>query len=379
VTELLARTLPLARWHISAASVRGSAHGDGVPNQDAVASAEFATPSGFALWVAAVSDGHGGRRYVRSERGSRLAAELAVATMRTAAGLLGRSADLASVLRASVPEIVAAWRAAVLADSAANPFTEQERLRAGGADLAADPLIAYGSTLLVAALWNGHVALAQLGDGDVLVRSRGSLGSRPVPGDHRLVGGETTSLCLPSAVQDFRYAALDPAEDVDLVLLASDGYANSFADEHWWQAVIDDVAGFVTRSSARALDAQLPSWLADSAVMGGDDVTAAVLTREPMAAERAATPRPAAGAAPEPPPPEAVPSRSHRRQAARSYRRKLTVILVALALALVAVIALVVLLVSASDPDHPRSPGAPGSNAPPAQQQPSQVPVRRSP
>ena len=64
-----------------------------------------------------------------------------------------------------------------------------------------------------------------------MTRWSGATGSRPgrCPGDDRLVAGETTSLCLATAADDFRHAFLPASAEPDLVLLATDGYGNSFA------------------------------------------------------------------------------------------------------------------------------------------------------
>ncbi|HEY4609378.1 MAG TPA: protein phosphatase 2C domain-containing protein, partial [Ilumatobacteraceae bacterium] len=64
-------TTTAGRWAAVTASVRGASHErNGKPNQDAVrvVQAKGSTPG----LVAAVCDGHGGDRYVRSDVGSRL-------------------------------------------------------------------------------------------------------------------------------------------------------------------------------------------------------------------------------------------------------------------------------------------------------------------
>ena len=94
-----------------------------------------------------------------------------------------------------------------------------------------DPLISYGCTLLLAIMAPSWVGLLQIGDGDVTVVHEAHVES-PVPDDDRLVGGETTSLCLPTAVADARVCMLfEPLPEI--LILTSDGYANSFADPNW--------------------------------------------------------------------------------------------------------------------------------------------------
>ena len=269
------RMLPL--WHVATASVRGSAHGNDIPNQDAVATASVDIDGPHRAHVAAVADGHGGSRYVRSDRGARLAVELAVDRLK-AATATSPQARAEDILREELPILVEEWRRAVHADVRHHPFTPEERSRAG-ADLDTQPAVAYGTTLLVALISGGDVGLAQLGDGDLAVRLSDGRCLRPVPGDGRLVGGETTSLCLPTAGTDFRFASLDRDESVEIVLLATDGYGNSFAEEEWWPGVLNDISGFVDARGPLDLSERLPDWLSESALIGGDDVTVAVLAR----------------------------------------------------------------------------------------------------
>ncbi|CUR54404.1 hypothetical protein NOCA2150146 [metagenome] len=264
-----------APWKVTSASRRGSSHGEDGPNQDACASARVTDIAGVVTWVAAVSDGHGGRRYVRSQTGARLAVNLAVAEASRA--LEQASAGDPGLLRTLVPGLVEAWRAEVAAHQARHPFTPEEVIIAGVTSLDEHPVVAYGATLLMAVVSTEAVLLAQIGDGDALVRMQGKA-AFPVPGDSRLHGNETTSLCLESAVADFRYAEL--ASAVELVMLASDGYGNSFASGDWSQELVGDFVDFLERRGFDAFAARLPDWLEESAQVGGDDVTAVVLIRD---------------------------------------------------------------------------------------------------
>jgi len=282
-------------WRAASASERGSSHADGAPNQDAVGFARAVDADGAEVWLAAVSDGHGGRRYVRSDVGARLAVRCALDVLTEAVpDPLWATGAVDEVLREAMPRVVDAWRTAVLADLAERPFTEVEAERAG-ADaldaLHAEPLVAYGATLIAAVIGSAAIAIAQIGDGDVLVRASG-FAMRPVPGDDRLVAGETTSLCLESAAADFRFATLPASAEPDLVLLASDGYGNSFASTDWWHGLVEDLARFVDENGFDSFRGHFPDWLAESAAVGGDDVSSVVLVREPLLVEPAGRTRP---------------------------------------------------------------------------------------
>ena len=134
------------------------------------------------------------------------------------------------------------------------------------------------------------LALLQLGDGDIVVATASGEILTPVPGDDRLVAGMTTSLCLPTAVDDVR-AAVVPAEvGADLVLVATDGYGNSFASPQWRRVVMADLRRAIAGEGLAVVEQSLPAWAQESATMAGDDVTVAVLSRLSAVLQRPASP-----------------------------------------------------------------------------------------
>lgn len=70
-------------WKVTHACVRGSSHvRAGLPNQDsALCIVRAAAPSGPAIAIAAVADGHGSARHFRSQIGSSLAVSTAVTVL----------------------------------------------------------------------------------------------------------------------------------------------------------------------------------------------------------------------------------------------------------------------------------------------------------
>jgi hypothetical protein len=281
---------PAGGWATVAFSVQGSMHDrNGLPNQDAVATATIEGP--VPAVVAAVADGHGGQRYVRSDVGSRLAVDAACSVVASwwegRNGALDDDRMLASATDTLIPLLVERWRQAVGEDVARRPFTAEESKRAG-APLSNAPLMAYGATLLVAVATASDVLLLQLGDGDITLVTQDGRVLSPMQEDDRLVGGQTTSLCLDSAERDFRVAAVPPPEALELVMLSSDGYGNSFADTEWQTTVGRDISDAVRRRGLDDVAKAIPGWLADSADAGGDDVTVAVLSRSAPAPELSA-------------------------------------------------------------------------------------------
>lgn len=281
-------------WRVVTASALGSMHRrTGLPNQDAVAATSL--PGPVPGVVAALADGHGGSRYVRSDVGSRAAVDAAVAAGVRWSDHLGAGRShaeiVASVRTELVPGLVRQWRETVAADAARRPFTDEELARAGS-PLADDPVVAYGATVLLAIAVTDQLVLAQLGDGDITVVSADGRVSAPVPGDDRLVAGQTTSLCLAGAEDDFRVTVVPARDSAQLVLLSSDGYGNSFADAGWQQSVALDLRDHVSHAGLDRVANELPIWLAESAEAGGDDVTVALLARPVPPPDRAVAARP---------------------------------------------------------------------------------------
>jgi len=261
------------------------------PNQDAVATER----AGTCGVVAAVADGHGHSRHLRSARGSRLAVKIGCQVAQeladqieqnpeffsqrapdgTDGGPAGEIARLAEEFL--VPAIIERWRDAALADVEADPFSdiEQEFRRPGD-----DALIAYGSTLLLGIALLDWLILAQIGDGDVVGVRPGGLAVQPVPGDLLLDGLVTTSLCGADPQSDFRIAVVDTAQEpLIAVLLATDGYGNAQVIEAWPGAFSKDLAWMLAERDLQWLASQLPAWAARCASADGsaDDTTIALL------------------------------------------------------------------------------------------------------
>lgn len=278
-------------WKVAHACVRGSAHvRSGLPNQDAalcvVAGGDRATP---ALAIAAVSDGHGGARHFRSQIGSSLAVSTAIDALQDflserppdAAGDSITAGDIQTLQQ----RLVDHWLSAVTADLENHPLTDEElaTLEHGdgpGGRTAVEtlPTLAYGATLLAAAATRDLVLYLQLGDGEILSVDSTGQTTRPLPADSRLVGNQTTSLCQPDAWQEFRAAWFTAPELPALVLLSTDGYANSFRSDEDFLKIGSDYLEIIREQGISTLAEELPAILNEASQQGsGDDITLAIL------------------------------------------------------------------------------------------------------
>lgn len=281
----------LGEWQALAVSVPGALHKRAArPNQDAC----LVWPSGGAgpPLVLAVADGHGGPTYTRSHVGARMAVETAVHVLgHELLAAISKEADEALVearrlCREQLPQVlVRQWKERVEEYTRDHPFCpeEGEAIPPPQPDsrLSNDPLLVpYGSTLVAALLTQRFHIYVQLGDGDILVVGQDGVVSRPpLPEDPRLLANETTSLCNKEAWRNVRLH-FQPILDAPpaLVLLATDGYANSFEEEEGFRQVASDLFSALREpDGASKLQAELPGWLAATSAAGsGDDISVAL-------------------------------------------------------------------------------------------------------
>jgi serine/threonine protein phosphatase PrpC len=277
-------------WGVTAASVTGASHQrSGLPNQDAIG---WSPTSGSGLpLVVAVSDGHGSAKCFRSDRGSRFAVKAATTVLEQI--LLGDESPNPSAIKRVAEEwipqnLVRRWRESVEEDLRDHPLTAGEldalEKRDGNAARQAvedNPALAYGATLLVGAVAEEYALYLQLGDGDILTVADSGEVSRALPKDERLIANETTSLCSPNAWHEFRvHLQVLSGSPPALVLLSSDGYANSFRDEPSFLKIGSDLLRLIRTEGAVYIENNLEAWLMEASQSGsGDDITLGIVRR----------------------------------------------------------------------------------------------------
>jgi serine/threonine protein phosphatase PrpC len=256
------------RWQAVGRSVRGAVHErSGMPNQDAIC-----WMGNGSLVVLAVADGHGSTRYPRSHIGASFAVE--TATQLVHDFLLGQAdAENLSVVKRAAEEwlpraLVRAWQEAVVEHINANPLSDGEV-----------NVTAYGATIITVAVAERFVLYLQLGDGEILTVNDQGVVSKPLVKDERLFANETTSLCTADAWSDFRVSFQPITQGQPaLILLATDGYPNSFRDEAGFLKVGTDILEMIRAEGLSRVRENLEGWLSDSTRAGsGDDVTLGIL------------------------------------------------------------------------------------------------------
>jgi hypothetical protein len=80
-----------------------------------------------------------------------------------------------------------------------------------------------------------------------------------------------------------RVALLDRARaSIDLIVLATDGYANAFADDAAFAQVASDLRRWLVMRDPAWMAGELPGWLEQSAGITGDDASLGLLYRWPL-------------------------------------------------------------------------------------------------
>jgi len=279
-------------WRAIGESVRGDSHfRHKQRKQDAIKVWQPESAPGRPL-ILAVSDGHGSARSFRSHLGANRAVRAAITELGRLLESQPDLANLSAIKRLAeerLPQVlVREWERQVDAHLRQQPFPCEEldglEEKAGAAARQAvqnNPRLAYGATLLAVLVTEAFVLYLQLGDGDILTVSETGAVTRPLPRDERLFANETTSLCTRNAWRDFRVAfrALAGSPPA-LILLATDGYANSFRDDAGFLQVGADLLEIIRSDGLETVQASLKRWLNQASRAGsGDDVTLGIVCR----------------------------------------------------------------------------------------------------
>ncbi len=270
-----------------ACSRRGASHRRaGKPCQDAYAlwTGSGAGAPGLAVAVA-VADGHGDDRHDLSHLGSSLAVRAAVdelVSLHDGFAPEERWAQLQASFTADFARRLSRrWRAAVVED-------HRQRADAVGGAPGPDPegslWIRHGTTLIAALVAGDVLLIGQIGDGGVLLVGDGGEVECPFSSNPLEVGGETDSLASAEAPLLWRTTAVERAGR--LLLLATDGLINAFADDDQWHAFARSLGDRIGEFGPASVASALPGWLDHySEQASGDDITLAVVMLRPPSAK----------------------------------------------------------------------------------------------
>ena len=270
-------------WQVVSATVPGAIHErHGKRNQDALS--WWSAEGEKALAVLCVADGHGGSEYTHSHIGAARAVKttqmlLVHEVLPRIVGGSDRMEQSKRNLKQWLPKLlVRQWREKI------QEHAKGIRLSEDGTSAQPDVPVErrYGATLLAALLTPELHLYIQLGDGDILIVTQEGEVARPPFSfvDSNLIANETTSLCSKEAWRFVRlYFQPIVEEPPALVMLATDGYMNSFADNAAFEQVAKDICRMIQQNGPTAVAGLLPGWLEETSEAGsGDDISVIIAT-----------------------------------------------------------------------------------------------------
>lgn len=308
--KLTTRSRPPMRWKVSGSSVRGFSHiRNGLPNQDAL---KWHPESGQGMpIVLALADGHGSA--ARAEDGARLAVDTAVQIFEeylaelpkplheiqgglTEKGAKLEPGELTAWKRAAeenLPKMIERrWKKAVESHLQEKPLTPEETHTAVDNEgerakqkLVAEPIRAYGTTLVSLLIADPLVICAQIGDGELLVVMENGTVSCPMPDNPLNMGNETASLCMPEAWRQIQiHFQLITDALPTMFFLSTDGYRNAHgsgpASEEAFRRTAREFAHALQNGDPAEVFTELPETLNYASANGsGDDITVGLLWR----------------------------------------------------------------------------------------------------
>lgn len=287
------------KYDVIGKSITGASHTkSNLPNQDSVVwFGDAANDKHFVYGI--VSDGHGSKKCFRSHLGSSFATEVLSEIFTQLSGLINDDSNQQSIKDYIVDElptmIVESWQEKVLEHLESYPYSADDLslLSLSKADLHSpkfekNKFVPYGATLLGVLLLKKHVVYVQLGDGDILIASEEGEVFRRLPDDDRLLGNETTSLCLETAKNDFR-TVIDFIQDAPphFVLITTDGFINAYKEDIDLFKFPSDVSKLHREKGFDYIKENLTEWLEETSVKAsGDDTSMCIIVSNKVEVEK---------------------------------------------------------------------------------------------
>lgn len=228
--------------------------------------------------VAIVCDGHGGNKYFRSDRGSRIAAEQTQEAIRefmksrfTKKQQGGKEidslyADPDAFMKQLSANIIYRWRTGIAEDFQQEPFTDEEKVLLSPKDLAAYQqdegwVSAYGTTLIAAVRAKDFWFGLHIGDGKCVTVGTEGTSAQPIPWDDKCFLNVTTSLCDAQALSSFRY--FFQTDNLPMaIFVGTDGIDDTFGNDvalhNFYQTVIKLFTEKGMKEGVEELKAYLP-------------------------------------------------------------------------------------------------------------------------
>lgn len=270
------------QWMNSYETVVGKTHLKmELPNQDAVDSEVIDDD----IMISVVADGHGSSKCTRSHLGAKYAVESAIETIKSIKDELIKDDTLNTKVLGKyyTKKLIKEWRKKVNDDLDENPL-DLESLSLNNKDIKSikkNPYVSYGSTLLMVLFIREFIVCYQLGDGDILFVSKSKKVSKPIKRDSRHIANDTSSLCLNKPEKEFKIKVFrDLNQLLQMIILSTDGYSNSFSSESGFYKVGTDLYDMILEDGFEVIDEHLKDWIEETSNHGsGDDTSVSIIGR----------------------------------------------------------------------------------------------------
>lgn len=251
--------------------------------------------------IAIVCDGHGGKRYFRSDIGAKIAAEVTEHKVRTFIEEVGlsllksepltqhgtiseqitnqdfdKTSNIERAFRQLFGSIIYEWNAEVLAHATQNPISESEKegleerwIKEFEESINLEKV--YGCTLIVYAYTPDFWLAFQIGDGKYFACDMAGNWNEPIPWDERCFLNKTTSLCDSGAIDEFRYCYEGNGQSPIAVILGSDGIDDSFGSEENQANFYVQILKSMAKSGVDATLSEIETTLPQLSKIGSQD------------------------------------------------------------------------------------------------------------
>ena len=261
--------------------------------------------------IAIVCDGHGGKRYFRSDVGAKIAAKVAeikingfinqvgetllkgtsfiqrgTISEQIAKGDFAKSNKIDSAFRWLFGSIISEWNTLVTAHAECNPITDSEKtsLKEGWiTDFEGKVNLekVYGCTLMVYVYTPDYWFAFQIGDGKCFACDYRGNWTEPIPWDDNCFLNKTTSICDSGAIDEFRYCYEGDGIHPIAVILGSDGIDDSFGlpenQANFYVQILKSIVTSGEEETIKEIESDLPQL---SKIGSQDDMSLAMVYDE---------------------------------------------------------------------------------------------------
>lgn len=251
--------------------------------------------------IAIVCDGHGGKRYFRSDIGAKIAAEVTEHKVKTFIEEVGlsllksepftqhgtiseqitnqdfdKTSNIERAFRQLFGSIIYEWNSEILAHAKLNPISELEKEGLEErwiTEFEKNENLekVYGCTLIVYAYTPEFWLAFQIGDGKCFACNSAGNWSEPIPWDERCFLNKTTSICDSGAIDEFRYCYEGDGHFPIAVILGSDGIDDSFGSEENQANFYVQILKSISKSGLDATLSEIQTTLPQLSKIGSQD------------------------------------------------------------------------------------------------------------